>query len=127
MSQLQSIEVPVLPTVSAKLDPKGSLTLEGEMATRDPAETMSLFFHDIHRALVADGFKEFTLNVVGLVFVNSSGIRLFINWVTWARQTPEHGRYNLIIRMDQKVTWQRTSLAVLRALAPGVVTLDPVD
>ncbi len=126
MSELENVELPTVPAVKIALDPAGSLTLTGEISTRDPAEAMSPFLQRIHRAIIADRLKVFTLNVAQLTFVNSSAIRLFVNWVTWARQEAEDTHYDLIIEMDQNITWQKTSLVAIKALASGTVSLHPV-
>jgi hypothetical protein len=126
MSTLQGVEIPTIPTVTMTVDPGGRLTLAGSIATRDPAETISPFFRALHRAVVADNLKEFKIDLVGLTFVNSSAIRLLVDWVTWVKHEPPASRYKVIIQMDQKVTWQKTSLGVLKTLAPDVVALNAV-
>lgn len=126
MSQLQKLDIPVIPKVSIDVQPEGKLILGGSIATRDPAESIAPFFRAIHQAVIVDSLKEFTIDLAKLTFVNSSAIRLFVDWVTWAKQEPLASRYKVIIRMDQKVTWQKTSLGVLRTLAPDVVELTAV-
>jgi len=126
MSELESVSIPSIPKVTLTVDPAGSLTLAGSIATRDPAETIAPFFKAVHQAVVSDALKAFTIDVAGLTFVNSSAIRLFVDWVTWSKQEPATSRYKITIKMDQRVTWQKTSLGVLRTLAPEVVELETI-
>ncbi len=124
MSQLQNLKAPPIPKVVMTVDPRGTLSLKGSIATRDPADSIAPFFRAVHKAIVADGLKTFTLDLSGLSFVNSSAIRMFVDWVTWVKQEPATKRYGVRILMDEKVTWQKTSLGVLRTLAPEVVSLE---
>jgi hypothetical protein len=54
-----------------------------------------------------------------LEFVNSSALRLFVNWISRAQS----GGYKLTFVIDRSVTWQRLSFSSLRSLAPESVDL----
>src|SRR5512133_393706 len=123
MSQLEKVSIPQIPAVTLSLEPEGKLTLTGTIATRDPAEGIAPFFRAIHNANLADSRKSFVIYLSGLTFVNSSAIRLFVDWVTWVKGEPAGGRYKAIIIMNSQITWQKTSLGVLKSLAPEVVEL----
>lgn len=126
MSQLQQLSVPQIPAVSLVLDAQGKLTLSGSIATRDPAEGIAPFFKRVHDAAVADKQKQFAVDLSGLSFVNSSAIRLFIDWVTWIKSEKTESQYKFVIVMDPRVTWQKTSLVVLKSLAPQIVELKNI-
>ena len=123
MSQLEKVSIPQIPAVTLSLEPEGKLTLTGTIATRDPAEGIAPFFRAIHNANLADARKSFVIDLSGLTFVNSSAIRLFVDWVTWVKGEPAGSRYKAIIIMNSQITWQKTSLGVLKSLAPEVVEL----
>lgn len=123
MSQLEKVSIPQIPAVTLSLEPEGKLTLTGTIATRDPAEGIAPFFRAIHSANVADSRKSFVIDLSGLTFVNSSAIRLFVDWVTWIKNEAANGRYKATIIMNSQITWQKTSLGVLKSLAPEVVEL----
>lgn len=124
MSQLDKVAIPQIPAVAISIDPGGKLTLTGTIATRDPAEGIAPFFRSVHNSIVADKSKEFKIDLSGLTFVNSSAIRLFVDWVTWIKNEPAENRYRAIIVMNPQITWQKTSLGVLKSLAPEVVQLQ---
>lgn len=123
MSQLENLSIPQIPAVNLELLADGKLVLSGNIATRDPAEGIAPFFRRVHDAIVADKLKKFTIDLSGLAFVNSSAIRLFIDWVTWVKGDKADNQYKCEIVMDPRVTWQKTSLVVLKSLAPQVVEL----
>lgn len=124
MSQLEKVAVPQLPAVTLNLAPEGKLTLTGTIATRDPAEGIAPFFRSVHNAIIADKLKAFKIDLSRLTFVNSSAIRLFVDWVTWVNSEPTDHRYKVTIIMNPQVTWQKTSLGVLKSLAHDVVELQ---
>jgi hypothetical protein len=126
MSKLEEVPIPKIPGVTSSIDGQGKLTLAGSIATRDPAEGIAPFFRRIHDAAIAEKLKRFTVDLSALVFVNSSAIRLFIDWVTWIKNEPTDSQYTFVIVMDPKVTWQKTSLVVLMSLAPQVVELTSI-
>jgi len=126
MSQLEKVAVPQIAAVTLSIAPEGKLTLTGTIATRDPAEGIAPFFRSIHNAVMGDKLKAFRIDLSALTFVNSSAIRLFVDWVTWIKNEPADVRYKAVIVMDPQVTWQKTSLGVLKSLAPEVVELKNI-
>jgi hypothetical protein len=127
MSKLASVALPSIANVSLKVDPSGKLTLVGTIATRDPAESIAPLFRSLHNAAIDDGLKEFKIDLAGLTFVNSSAIRLFVDWVTWIKNEPPQRQYKAVLITNPQVTWQKTSLSVLKSLAPEVVVLQQVS
>jgi len=124
MSKLAQVPVPVIPNVTLQVDPTGRLALSGTIATRDPAETIVPLFRGLHQAVIEEGLREFRIDLAALTFVNSSAIRLFVDWVTWIKNEPDARRYKAIFVTNQQITWQKTSLGVLKSLAPEVVVLQ---
>lgn len=124
MSQLEKVEVPQFPGVAISISKEGKLTLTGTIATRDPADGIAPFFRKVHDATLADKLPSFRIDLSQLTFVNSSAIRLFVDWVSWIKSGPAGTRYKAVIMMNSKITWQKTSLGVLKSLAPDIVELQ---
>ncbi|HEY5961213.1 MAG TPA: hypothetical protein VIV60_31870 [Polyangiaceae bacterium] len=123
MSKLASIKLPGIPGVTLHVDPTGRLNLSGTIATRDPAESIAPLFQSLHVAIMEDGLREFEIDLVALTFVNSSAIRLFVDWITWIKNAPPAAKYKAIFLTNSQITWQKTSLVVLKSLAPEIVIL----
>jgi hypothetical protein len=124
MSKLETISTPNVGWLTAKLAP-GEVTLEGTIAIENPNVALGGFLRQIHQAAVEDRLTELSVNVKKLTFVNSSAIRLLVDWSTWVRNEPEPQRYRLKFVTDPQVTWQKISFRVLKNLAPGAVVTDP--
>lgn len=123
MSQLAALQAPQIEGVGIKIERPGQLSLTGTITSLHPGTTLGPFLRAVHDAALADGVKQLSVNVTGLTFVNSSAIRLFIDWAIWLKAVPETSRYKLVFDTDRTITWQRTSFLALRSLATGVVEI----
>jgi hypothetical protein len=126
MSQLGSISVPKLPFVTIEIVLPNRMIMKGTITTREPGQDLSAFFRSVHAAARADRLQELRLDVTGLTFVNSSAVRLFVDWATWVKN--ETGpRYKLVFIANRKITWQNTSFAALRSLMGDAIAVEHVD
>jgi hypothetical protein len=121
MSDIQELELPQVEGLSVKVTGPNAIALSGVLSTPDPRQTVGAFFEALHHAAVADGVSSVEVNVRELTFVNSSAIRLFVDWASRISSTPEAQRYQVHFFTSRQITWQRTSFNVLRSLAPQAV------
>jgi hypothetical protein len=124
MSALAAVSVPQVATFSAQLTPPDAVQLKGVLALQDPGRVLSPFFAALHEAAQQDGLAELSVDVRQLTFVNSSAIRLFVDWATWLSSAGPAQRYVVRFRTDRRITWQRTSFLVLQSLAPQAIVID---
>ncbi len=125
MSQFTAVRVPKPETVAISVTAPNQLKLSGTMTQKDPANDLSGFFKALHIAALADKLAEVRADVSGLTFVNSSAIRLFVDWATWLKN--ERGqRYTLRFITSRNVTWQKTSFMALMSLAKEVLAIEHV-
>lgn len=111
-------------TVEFDPRPPATLQIRGQIAIQEPSKTFQPYVKRVHDAILAAGVSEFEVDVTSLTFVNSSAIRIFIDWATWVS---EGGRpYLLVIRTDSKSMWQRAAFAAIRALAGDAVSIVAV-
>lgn len=123
MSALQRVGVPELDNFGVQIQPP-AVQLSGVIAVSDPGRVLGPFFAALHRAATSDKLPVISVDVRHLTFVNSSAIRLFVDWATWVRNAPAHEAYVLRFRTDRRITWQRTSFSVLQTLAPNAIVVD---
>jgi hypothetical protein len=124
MSALGEVTLPRLDNFSAQVTPPSAIQLVGVIAIPDPGRVLGPFFAALHRSVTADGLLEISVDVRHLTFVNSSAIRLFVDWATWVRNANPPESYVIRFRTDRRITWQRTSFSVLQSLAPGAIFID---
>jgi len=123
MTEIERLSPPAHPGVSLRVTAPDTLELSGKITSRDPSAELGPFFRRTHEAAKADGLTTFNVDVSGLEFVNSSSIRLFVDWATWLKSesTPS---YVLRFLTNRTTTWQRTSFVALKALAKEVVMVE---
>ena len=125
MSQFTDVQVPRAETVAIVLTAPNQVKLSGTITQKDPAQDLAGFFKALHNAALADKLSEVRADVSGLTFVNSSAIRLFVDWATWLKN--ERGeRYTLRFVTSRNVTWQKTSFMALMSLAKEVLAVEHV-
>jgi hypothetical protein len=126
MSQFTSVPIPKADTIAIQLTAPNQVKLSGTITQKDPSNDLAGFFKALHTAALADKLAEVRADVSGLTFVNSSAIRLFVDWATWVKN--ERGqRYTLRFVTSRNVTWQKTSFMALMSLAKEVLAIEQVS
>lgn len=125
MSKLKDVKLPDLDTLKAELLPPGTLRLGGTIACQDPGRRLGDFFKSVHQAATEDKLAEVCVDVTELTFINSSAIRLFVDWAIRVRDDAAH-RYTLKFQINRQITWQRTSFTALMSLTGGVLKIEHV-
>jgi len=126
VTRLGSVRAPELATLRVRVDAPRSVILAGTITCKDPGGEVGPFIRALHDAALADGLAELHVDVRELSFVNSSAIRLFIDWASWLKAAPA-SRYQLRFTTKRGVTWQRTSFMALKSLANDVLSVEQVD
>jgi len=123
MSKFEQVPVPKAESVAIQVSAPNQVKLSGTITQKDPSADLAGFFKALHTAALADGLSEVRADVSGLTFVNSSAIRLFVDWATWVKN--ERGpRYTLRFITSRSITWQKTSFMALMSLAKDVLAIE---
>ena len=123
MTRVAQLTPPTHPSATLRVVAPDTLELSGKITSRDPGSELGPFFRAAHEAAKADGLTQFNVDVSGLDFVNSSSIRLFVDWATWLKAEGAPS-YVLKFVTNRTTTWQRTSFVALKALAKDVVSVE---
>jgi hypothetical protein len=100
-----------------------TLGLRGEIALRDPVAEVGPHLRKIHEA--ASGGGELVLDLTELKFVNSSALRLFLDWIAWLSVEAPERRYRLKFRTARGSTWQAAALPPIALLGGDLVSVEP--
>jgi hypothetical protein len=121
MSRIEAIEAFKMETVTFEVQPDLALQVRGTITVMNPTETIGPYLERVHEAIVADGLKEFTVDVTQLTFVNSSAIRLFADWVI---RVEDGGKpYVLVFNTDASRSWQRTAFRSIASLSDDCIRI----
>jgi len=98
----------------------------GDIDVQNPEPIFSPFFEKIHFKVIETSIKNVELDFSKLTFLNSSGIKTLIKWITKVTVLPADKKYHFKIMANSLITWQETSLKMLSMLAPGLIEIKVV-
>ncbi|NUP11328.1 MAG: hypothetical protein HOW73_35225 [Polyangiaceae bacterium] len=105
---------------------RAAIVMRGRMTSRNPDASIQPFLKKVHEALCADKIDRVEVDVTDLGFVNSSAIRLFVDWAMWVKGEGDAPHYKLVFRTKEGIAWQRLTLTALTGIAPTCVEVQPV-
>lgn len=97
-----------------------ALAWSGEFAHRDPVSEVGPHVRRIHDAAAGGG--ELVVDVRALTFVNSSALRVLLDWVAWIAAEPAERRYRLRFVTSPRATWQAAAFPAIVMLGAPHVT-----
>jgi len=100
------------------------INFSGDIDIQNPEPIFVPFFEQIHTSILNEGIKYVELNFTKLTFLNSSGIKTLIKWITKVTPLPADKKYRFKIIANKEITWQETSLKMLSMLAPGLIEIQ---
>jgi ABC-type transporter Mla MlaB component len=109
-------------TLRLSLSERGTLVMSGSLSELNPGAVLMPHLKELHELLVRDGLQVVKVDVRDLSFVNSTGIRVFIDWLGLIQRSGS--AYVLHFILDPAVTWQRLTFKALKTLAQGAVVLE---
>jgi hypothetical protein len=125
MNGMAAIEIPRVDGLVVEIVPPNTLKMGGTMTRKEPSADLAGFLRLLHEDALARKLPVFWVDVTALSFVNSSSIRLFIDWAAWVKAATGH-RYVLAFRTSRHVTWQTTAFSALTSLMKDYVTVERV-
>lgn len=99
------------------------VTFTGDIDVQNPEPIFVPYFEVIHSKVIENGVKYVELDFSKLTFLNSSGIKTLIKWITKVTPLPAEQKYRFKIIANSEITWQETSLKMLAMLAPGLIEI----
>ncbi|HNZ26032.1 MAG TPA: STAS domain-containing protein [Spirochaetota bacterium] len=100
------------------------VTFSGDIDVQNPEPIFVPFFEQIHNKVLENNIKYVELDFSKLTFLNSSGIKTLIKWITKVTPLPVEKKYRFKIVANSEITWQETSLKMLSMLAPGLIEIQ---
>lgn len=125
--QLEPLHVGALTGEVLDSDDTVSVVLRGDSDARDAGAALDDFLvRRVHPAVVTSGLKILQLDVTGLEFLNSAGIKALVNWLLAIKREPQPSRYFIVLQYDEGITWQSKGLKPLACVAPSNLRLEPL-
>lgn len=99
------------------------LVLKGDIDMRDTSIEFLPYLIKVHDAIILNKIKSIRLDLSGLTFMNSNGIKSLINWIMKAGEMMPDSRYTINIIANSNIAWQESTLPVLRKLFPDFIAI----
>jgi len=99
----------------------------GEIDQLSPRDFMAGFLEIVHNMALGEGLGEVKVDVTGLGFLNSSGIKEFLSWILRRNRIPPDKKYKINFLFDPAIAWQPITLPRLRDLDPEGIALTAVS
>jgi hypothetical protein len=103
------------------------ISVLGAVEMRDPGEVLNPYWNRIDDEIIKRSLKRVEVDLRDLNFMNSSGILTLVRWITRAKNHSDSDSYQMVLRYDRNVTWQRSSVPTLAKLAPRVVQASDIN
>ena len=98
-----------------------AVVFSGMIDIREPSKEILPYLLKIHEAILENAFNKIYIDLTGLDFMNSSGIKTFISWIMKVNEMPQEERYNITIIYGPDITWQQSSVKVIKRLFPDFI------
>lgn len=102
-----------------------SIVLRGDSDAREAGPQLDAYLVKlVHPAVLLANLKQVQLDVTGLEFLNSAGIKALVNWLLVVKGAAQ--RYVIVLLYDESITWQGKGLKPLSCVAPAFLRLEPL-
>jgi hypothetical protein len=98
------------------------LRFEGTLANHQARFELKRNIVALHERIVAEGCAAMTVDVRGLQFVDSSAIRIFVDWIARASEA----KYKIVFLIDPTMTWQRLNFSALQSMATDAIEIREI-
>jgi anti-anti-sigma factor len=97
-----------------------TLVCAGTLDANDSTAHLQPQLLALHEQLLAAGTKKVVLDVTGVSYMNSSGVKCFMTWFIKAERS-KVPPYEIHIVFDPQRTWQYVSFTTMGRIAPKVL------
>lgn len=91
--------------------------------TREVSTRLSVLASELERHAIT----EVRVDARRLFFVSSSGLKLFVSWITTMAEQPREKQYRIVFVISDKLGWQRRSFTAIASLEPMLVRVEAGD
>jgi hypothetical protein len=98
---------------------------KGSVDIMNTQEVLVPFFKLIHDRMTQYQIRLLKIDLSGLLFMNSGGIKSLVHWINNLIKTPDEEKYSLTFITNYKTyKWQSTSIDLLQCMAPRYIRIE---
>jgi len=99
----------------------------GKISARNPNEIFDPFFESLAQKLQENNIKHINLDTIELEYINSSAIRMFIDWINSVKKLPIDKRCNIKFLYNANSPWQESTFSMFFRTFSEIVSLQEYD
>lgn len=104
-------------------EPDYRIVLTGRLKVANPGEHLDEPLQTIHEELLSVGVHAVEVNCEELEFMNSSGLKVLIKWLSKLLKVPEEQRYHVKMVLSSEQVWQGKAFSAFLRLLPRQVEI----
>lgn len=101
-----------------------TIFIGGSIDCIEPGVFMHPFFEEVHQFILNNKMTEIEINIKELSFLNSSGIKEFVELIMKQEILSETQRYKIKFICNPEYPWQEMSTQTLSLLIPDTVIVE---
>lgn len=106
---------------------ENTIFFKGSLDTHDSGDFLEEIVKDIHKKIIAEGLKEFRIDLTSLKFINSPAISVFAEWITIIEEEEEQNKYTLVFVCNIKEhMWQEATISSLEFINQDYVRKEVI-
>ena len=90
-----------------------TIYFSGSINHPHPGEFLEPFIQEVHKEIIANKIKGIKVDIKDLKFLNSAGIREFVDWVMQLNKLPDEKKYKIQFICSSRYKWQESSMSTL--------------
>lgn len=99
----------------------------GDIDLLNPEEMLEPYFMKLHNLALKMKCKKISLDFKELFFMNSSGIKSLIKWLSKNSEMPRDKQYKFTLLENREIAWQEASFKLMSLLiSPELVEIQRV-
>lgn len=95
--------------------------VSGSIIQKNPELYMSSFFNKLHDYILERKLKFINVNITQLKFLNSSGIKIIVDWLVKVSNLPDENRYIINFICNKHSLWQDSSITTLKIIDDTII------
>ncbi len=104
----------------------GNVIIAGNVEVADPGKIMGPFFKEVHQNILENNMKGVKVDITNLTFLNSSGIKEFVDWVIKLEDLSDDQRYKITFLCNPDLIWQESSISTIELLNSDYISKEGI-
>lgn len=102
-------------------------TFHGTFTEKNPAMEFKHFIFNIHEHAITVGLQHVEIDIRKLKFLNSTGLKVIIDWINEIKILPNDKRYSITFYCKKTSCWQSSCLSTLKLINNKIIKIIEIN